>query len=276
MKKILLAVTLLLTMSLAAGCGSTAPTTPATPTTPNNNATTPTDTSLADVKKAGKLQIGMSGEYPPFAYRQSDGTLTGFDVEYTTEIAKRLGVQPEYVTMPFKGLMAALDSKRFDLIANQMAITPQRQEKYDFSTPYVQSGAQLLVKKGNTTVKSLADVKGKRFAANAGSNYEKMLIDAGAEIVHYDSGNANIYSDIAAGRIEGTMNDPVQLAYLVKTSNLPLATAGQPGEKIPNALLFRKGNTALVNAVNKAYADMQADGTFLKLSEKWFGQDVSK
>ncbi|MGE5673502.1 MAG: transporter substrate-binding domain-containing protein [Mycobacterium leprae] len=269
MKRILLALTLLFALLATAGCGA------ATRTAPAAGSAQPADSSLSDVQKHGKLEIGMSGQYPPFAYRQEDGKLIGFDIDITTEIARRLGVQPDYVTMPFKGLVAALDASRFDLIANQMAITPERQQRYAFSTPYVQSGSQLLVAKSNTSINSLADVKGKTFAASEGSNYEKILKDAGAKIQYYTN-NATIYSDIAAGRIDGDMNDRLQVAYLVEHSGLPLRAAGDPGQKVPVALMFRQGNTTLVNAVNKALADMQADGTFLKISQQWFGQDVSK
>lgn len=263
-----------LVLALLAGC--TGSPKPAAAPSDAGQPAAQADTSLAEVQKRGKLLIGMSGQYPPFAYRESDGKLVGFDVEVTAEIARRLGVVAEYVTMPFKGLMAALDAKRFDLIANQMAITEERLQRYAFSTPYVQSASQLLVHKDNNEIKSLADVKGKTFAASQGSNYEKYLLEAGAKVEHYTS-NANIYSDIAAKRIDGTMNDRLQIAYLVKTSNLPVKGVGESETKIPVALMFRKeGSTTLVEAVNKALADMHADGTFRRISEKWFGFDVSK
>lgn len=282
MKKLRLLI-IPLVMALLAGCGSTPAKDNSTPNTTANTevkATEPAkqaaDNSLDEVKKRGKLLIGMSGQYPPFAYRESDGKLIGFDVEITTEIAKRLGVEAEFVTMPFKGLMAALDSSRFDLIANQMGITEERVKLYAFSEPYVMSVNQLLVHKDNKDVNSLADVRGKKFAASQGSNYETFLIDAGAQIEHYTS-NATIYSDIANGRITGTMNDRLQIAYLVKSSNLPLKGVGEEEKKSPVALMFRKeGSTALVEAVNQALVEMDKDGTFLQISEKWFGIDVRK
>lgn len=264
-----------LVLGLLAGCG-TAPKQASTQATEPTTQSAPADSSLDDVKKRGTLLIGMSGQYPPFGYREGNGDLQGFDVEITTEIARRLGVKAEFVTMPFKGLMAALDSSRFDLIANQMSITEERLQRYAFSTPYVQSASQLLVHRDNNEVKSLADVKGKTFAASQGSNYEKYLLDAGAKIEHYTT-NATIYSDIAVGRIVGTMNDRLQVAYLVKTSNLPLKGVGEAEQKTPVALMFRKeGSATLREGVDKALADMTADGTFLKISEKWFDIDVSK
>lgn len=269
-----------LVIAMLAGCGGVTPAAEESNMAPAASEPTkqaaPADNSLEEVKKRGKLLIGMSGQYPPFASREADGKLVGFDVEITAEIAKRLGVEAEYVTMPFKGLMAALDSSRFDLIANQMGITEERLQRYAFSAPYVQSVNQLLVHKENTDVKSLADVKGKKFAASQGSNYEQFLIDAGAQIEHYTS-NATVYSDIANGRITGTMNDRLQIAYLVKNSGLPLKGVGEDNKKSPVALMFRKeGSTTLVNAVNQALDEMDKDGTFLQISEKYFGIDVRK
>jgi cystine transport system substrate-binding protein len=269
MRRLTVGASLLLTLALtlAAGC-STAPKSP----TP---APAQADTSLTSVQQKGKLLIGMSGQYPPFAYRESSGKLIGFDVDITTEIAKRLKVQPEYVTMPFAGLIAALDSSRFDVIANQMGITEARLQRYAFTTPYVQSGAQLLVNKENKVINGLADVKGKTFGASQGSNYETILLAAGAKVEHYTS-NATLFSDIASGRIDGTMDDRLQNAYLIKTSTQPFRPAGSPGEKVPVAIMSRKDSTALVSAINTAFADMKADGTFVKISNQWFGEDVSK
>lgn len=244
----------------------------APPTTPGG-ATTTTDTSLKAVKDRGKLQIGMSGTYPPFAYRDPSGNLIGFDVEITTEVAKRLGVTPDYVTMPFKGLIASLDTKRFDLIANQMGMTPERVAKYAFSKPYVNAGSQLLVHKDNTTINAMADIKGKKFGAAQGTNYEAMLKDAGADIVYYTT-DATIFADIAAKRIDGTLNDRLQVAYLIKQGTYPFRAAGPPVKGVEVALMMRKGDAALVAEVNKALETMLADGTYKTISEKWFGEDV--
>lgn len=258
----------LLAVMMLVGCtkgGAPAP----TPTTPP----AATDTSLKTVKDRGKLMVGMSGQYPPFAFREANGDLIGFDVEITTEVAKRLGVGVEYVTMPFKGLMAALDSKRFDMIANQMGITAERKAIYDFSKPYVNSGSQLLVHKDETTINSMADVKGRKFGASQGSNYEKMLRDAGAEVVLYTS-NATLFADIAARRIDGTLNDRLQVAYLVKQGTQPLKAAGEPTKGVDVGLMMRKGETTLVTEVDKALDAMLQDGTYKAISEKWFGEDV--
>lgn len=238
------------------------------------NAPTPAaESSLKRVQDQKKLLVGMSGQYPPFAFREANGELVGFDVEITTEVAKRLGVAVEYVTMPFKGLVAALDTNRFDMIANQMGITPERQEKYAFSRSYVNAGSQLLVHKDESTINSMADVRGKKFGASQGTNYEQMLREAGAEVVFYTS-NATLFADIAARRIAGTLNDRLQVAYLLKQGTQPFRAAGAPEKGVEIGLMMRKGETSLVDAVNGALEAMLQDGAYKQISEKWFGEDV--
>jgi len=96
---------------------------------------------LAKIKDEGKLLIGTEGTYAPFTFHDASGKLTGFDVEISREVAKRLGVEPEFKETQWDALFAGLDAKRFDMIANQVGIRPDRQEKYDFSDPYITSAS---------------------------------------------------------------------------------------------------------------------------------------
>ena len=92
-----------------------------------------------------KLSIGTEGTYPPFTFHDDKGKLTGFDVEIAREVAKRLRVEPEFLETQWDAIFAGLDSKRFDMIANQVGIREDRNEKYDFSDPYITSSAVLIV-----------------------------------------------------------------------------------------------------------------------------------
>lgn len=126
---------------------------------------------LAKVKDDGKLLIGTEGTYAPFTFHDESGNLTGFDVEIATEVAKRLGVDPEFKETQWDAIFAGLDAKRFDMIANQVGIRPDRQEKYDFSDPYISSAAVLIVHKDNNEVKNFEDIKGLNAAQSLTSNY---------------------------------------------------------------------------------------------------------
>lgn len=121
---------------------------------------------LNKVKERGTLLVGLEGTYPPFSFQGDDGKLTGFEVEFAEELAKHLGVKASLKPTKWDGMLASLDSKRIDVVINQVTISDERKKKYDFSTPYTVSGIQALVKKGNEgTIKSAADLKGKKWAS---------------------------------------------------------------------------------------------------------------
>ncbi len=103
---------------------------------------------LNKVKERGTLLVGLEGTYPPFSFqREYDGKLTGFEVEFAQQLAKHLVSQASLKPTKWDGMLASLDSKRIDVVINQVTISDERKKKYDFSTPYTISGIQALVKR---------------------------------------------------------------------------------------------------------------------------------
>jgi cystine transport system substrate-binding protein len=173
-------------------------------------------------------------------------------------------------------MIAGLDAKRYDLVANQVSINPERQEKYDFSEPYIVSKAVLVVKADNNDIKAFEDLKGKKAAQSLNSNYLKMAEQFGAAVTPIEGFNQAI-DLLTSGRVDATINDSLSYLDLKKQRpELPIKIASEEANATSNALLFRKGSDDLVEAVNGALAEMKEDGTYLKISEKWFGTDVSK
>jgi L-cystine transport system substrate-binding protein len=227
------------------------------------------------IKAAGKIRIGTEGTYAPFTFHNKDGSLTGFDIEIADEVARRLGVKPEYVETQWDGMFAGMDSKRFDMIANEVGIRPDRQEKYDFSDPYIVSKAALIVNKDRSDIQSLADLKGKKSAQTLTSNLTEIAKSNGAEIVGVEGFNQAV-DMLVSKRVDATVNDNLSFLDLMKQKpDLPLKKVAEQPASAKNGLMFRKGNRELVDAVNKALADMKADGVYLKISQKYFGVDVS-
>lgn len=234
------------------------------------------DTLLDKVKKAGVIKIGTEGTYAPFTYYDSTGTLTGFDIDIANEIANRLGVKAEYVETKWDGMFAGLDAERFDAIANQVGIKAERQEKYDFSDPYIVSKAVLIVNKDNTDIKTFDNLKGKKSAQSLTSNLADIARKYGAEIVQSDGFNQSI-DLLTSKRVDATVNDSLSFYDLNKQKpDLGVKIVAEYENADKCGIMFRKNNKELVDAVNKALADMKSDGTYLKISEKWFGTDVSK
>src|SRR6218665_2175729 len=126
--------------------------------------------NLENIKTAGVLKIGTEGTYAPFTFHDTSGALVGFDVEIGEAVAKKLGVKAEFLEGKWDGLIAGLDANRYDTVINQVGITEERKQKYDFSEPYIASKAVLIVKADDDSIKTLDDLNGKKAAQSLNTN----------------------------------------------------------------------------------------------------------
>jgi L-cystine transport system substrate-binding protein len=231
---------------------------------------------LAEIKDEGVLTVGTEGTYPPFTFHDENGELTGFDVEIAREVAERLGVEAEFMETQWDAMFAGLDSERFDMIANQVGIRPDRQEKYDFSEGYITSAAVLIVNESNTDIKAFEDLDGKKSAQSLTSNYGDIAKSHGAELVGVEGFNQAIEL-LAQNRADATINDKLSfLDFKKQKPDAPVKIVATADDASQSGLMFRKGNETLVEEVNKALQGMIEDGTYLEISKKWFGEDVLK
>ncbi|MNS65142.1 putative amino-acid ABC transporter-binding protein precursor [compost metagenome] len=232
---------------------------------------------LDQIKSAGVFKIGTEGTYAPFTFHDASGQLTGFDVDIGRAIAERLGVKAQFVEGKWDGLIAGLDAKRYDAVINQVGITDARRAKYDFSDPYISSAAVLIVRDDNTSIKSFADLKGKKSANTLTSNFGKLAQSHGAEVVAVQGFNEAI-DLLTSGRVEATVNDNLSFLDFKKqkpNAKVKIAATDKTAEFSNSGVLIRKGNPELQAAINKALADIKADGTYKTISVKYFGTDLS-
>jgi len=228
------------------------------------------------IKSAGVIKIGTEGTYAPFTYHDDTGKLVGFDVEIGEAVAERLGVKAEFVEGKWDGLIAGLDAKRYDVVINQVGITEERKAKYDFSQPYVASKAALIVREDNADITDFTHLSGKKAAQSLTSNYGKMAQEAGAEIVATDGFDQSI-ALVVQGRADATLNDSLSFFdFKKKQPNAPVKIVATQGDASESGILIRKGDAELVDAINKALDEIKSDGTYQKISEKYFGEDVSE
>ncbi|CAM4029528.1 amino acid ABC transporter substrate-binding protein [Mesobacillus zeae] len=272
MKKFLCLISLLLAFTLAAaGCGSND-----SKNQKHENSKNGSKDLLAEVEKEGKLVIGTEGTYPPFSFHDQSGKLTGFDVEIASEIAKRIGVKPEFVETQWDAMFAGLDSKRFDMVANQVGIRPDREEKYSFSKSYTTSTAVLITRTDNQKIKSFDDIKGLKSAQSMTSNYAEMAKKNGANLVGVEGFNQAIEL-LQSKRADITINDNLSfLDYKMKKPDANVKIVAESKDASKSGLMFRKNTDPLVDKVNGALNDMVKDGTYEKISQKWFGENVLK
>jgi cystine transport system substrate-binding protein len=235
------------------------------------------DDLLDQVKQRGTLRIGLEGTFPPFNSKAPSGELVGYDVDIAKAVAAKLGVKPEFVTTEWSGIIAGLQANKFDVIVNQVGITDARKQALDFSPAYTYSAAQLIQRKDDSRqFSSLEDLKGKKLGVGLGTNYMDMAKSVPGIDVKTYPGAPEYLRDLAAGRLDAALNDRLMLAYLLKNSQLPLRTGAMVGTGNPSGIPFRKGNPNFAKAIDDAMAQLEADGTFSKISDKWFGIDVSK
>ena len=234
------------------------------------------------IKKAGKLKVATSGTLYPASYHDSESNeLTGYDVEVTREVAKRLNLEVEFIEMAFDGMLSSINNGQVDMAINDITATDERKEKFAFSEPYKYSYGAAIVRKSDLSgIKNLDDLKGKKAAGEATTTYMEVAREYGAEEVIYDNATNDQYlRDISTGRTDIILND-----YYTQR----LAVAAFPDFDITihpdikynpsnQSILMKKKNSELLEEINKVVNEIKSDGTMSKLSKKFYdGADVTK
>lgn len=230
---------------------------------------------LQKIKSEKVIKVGLEDTYPPMEFRNDKNELVGFDIDLSNEIAKRLGVKVEYVMTEFGGLMMSLNSNKIDMSASAISMTDKRKKEAEFTKPYVNSGQALVVKKGNTTIKDEKDLNGKTVGVQLGTTGEisAKKIKGVKQVKAYDK-TPQVFQDLEIGRIDAIVIDEfVGKYYLSKQKDK--AEVVKSLEHEPIGIAFKKGETELQGEVQKIIDEMVKDGTMKKISERWFGEDMT-
>lgn len=230
----------------------------------------------SELKNKGELTIGLEGTYSPYSYRK-DGKLTGFEVELGKDIAKKMGLKAKFVPTKWDSLIAGLGSGKYDVVMNNITQTPERAKQYNFSTPYIKSRFVLIVP-SNSKIKNLKQIKGKKIVAGTGTNNANVAKKYGAKLVA-NGDFASAVAMVKQGRADGEINSrEAWYSYSKKHSTKGLKAIDVSSEQKPAKIsaLFNKKDTAIQSSYNKALKELQKDGTVKKLSEKYFGADITE
>lgn len=232
-----------------------------------------TKTSTSDSKV---LRVGTEGTYSPFSYRDENNKLVGYDVDVAKAVGKKIGYTVKFVDAPWDSMLAAFDAKKSDVVFNQVSITDERKEKYDFTIPYSVSHVALITKKGNTDIKDFTDLDGKKAAQSLTSNYANQAESYGATLVSTD-GFSKSADLVINGQADATLNDDVSYYdYLNQKPDAELQIAKVSDDTTEVGALLHKGDDKLKEKIDKALQELHDDGTLTKLSEKYFNKDISK
>lgn len=231
-----------------------------------------------DFVSGGILKICTSGEFPPMEYYENPGDkdLIGFEIDVMDAIAKRWGAKAEYIVGDFKGLLPSLDSKRCDLVASGIMITPARLEKYD-GIPYFGSHVVLVTAANDTETKVPADVSGKIMAIEAGTTYEKTVADLNAELEAagkepiqaqtYPSASG-VIEQILVGRATATITQDTTAAYRMLQVPGRLAIPYTYDESENYGIYLRKSDGDR-QMLKEAIEALQASGEMKAFLKKW-------
>jgi polar amino acid transport system substrate-binding protein len=249
---------------------------------------------LQEVKDRGVLRAATDPAYPPQSFQNEQGEFRGFDIDVTEEIAKRMGVEVEWVTPSWDVLTAGSWNGRWDLSVGSMTITPERAKVLHFSPPYYYVPASAAVHESNTDITNLeTDLDGKRIGVCRACTYEAYLerslnipgdyefVVDNPQIRTYDTDSSAI-QDLALGdgvRLDAAMSSLTTLKE-AEESGTPIKVVGDPLFYEPNAAAVDKKAPSdpkpLVEEVGKIIKEMHEDGTLTELSKKWYGLDLTK
>lgn len=265
----LLASAAILALSLTA-CGSSSGSAGS-----SASSSTESGSALQKVKDAGVLTVGTEGTYRPFSYHEGSD-LTGYDVDVIKAVGEKMGVEVQFQETQWDAIFAGLDAGRFDVIANQVAINPDREKKYLFSEPYTVSTGVVVTKSDNTDITSFDSLKGKKTAQSLTSSFHDAAKAAGATIEPVE-GWAQSVTLLKQGRVDATVNDKLTFLDSQKTNpDDSIKIAAESEDKSESAVTLRKGSEDLQEAIDGALDELRKDGELATISKKYFGEDVSK
>ncbi len=227
-----------------------------------------------------KVVVGTSASYIPWAFQEND-EIKGFEIDVWKEIAKRNNYELEFKLGQFSGLVGMLDAGEIDTVAHQMSITPERQEKYNFSEPYAYSYYDFFVKE-DSSIQTREDLKGKKVGCWLGGNGEATLrqindeYNLGLDIITYDG--TSIEQELMIGRIDALWQGEIKTKTVIEENDMPIRQLNEKLVFETNAYPFRKDDEGqkLAEEVSEAIKSMREDNTLKELSEKWFGVDTTQ
>ena len=235
------------------------------------------ETQLEAIQAKGEMVVATEGAWAPWTYHDEQGTLVGFDVEVAQAIAEKLGVKATFAETEWDGSFAGLDSKRYDMAANGVEVTEERALKYDFTTPYGYIRTALIVRGDNDSITSFEDLKGKRTANSIASTYMTLAESYGATAVGVDTLDQTLQM-VLSSRADATLNAEVSFYDYMNAhpeANLKVVALTEEASQV--AIPLRKGeeSATLLAAVNEAIDALRAEGELTRISEKYFGKDIS-
>jgi polar amino acid transport system substrate-binding protein len=237
------------------------------------------DDTLAEIKKRGELVVATEMQFPPFDI-SDNGTFKGVDRELVDAVAKELAVKVSYLDLPWTSILPGLEAKKFDLCIAPVTITKERMKRYLFTVPIANATAALMKRADDASIAKPEDIAGKTVGGQKGTSQLEQLkafaakLPKPVEVKEYVDNNQS-YADLAAARIDASVNSLPNLAYAAAQRPdafaVVLPAFGQPTYF---SWVGRLEDATLLDAVNAAIVKTEGDGTMATIQKKWFGQTM--
>lgn len=217
--------------------------------------------------------VATDNGYVPFEYiDEESGELVGFDIDLMNAVAEEAGVEIEFETLEFDGIVAGVGSGRFDAAIAGMTITDERKESIDFTQPYYEAGLILAVTEDNEDIKSIEDVEGKTIATRTGSTSQEYLTENTEAKIEAFPGIIEAYQNVLAGRSDAVLYDLPNVLYYSETeAEGKLKTVGEKLTGEDYGIAFPKGSE-LRDQFDDALTAIKENGTYDDIYEEWFGE----
>ena len=233
---------------------------------------------LAAIKAKGEIVVATEGAWAPWTYHDEQGNLVGFDVEVAKAIADKLGVTATFAETEWDGIFAGLDAGRYDIAANGVEVTDERAEKYNFTTPYGYIRTALIVRGDNDDITSFEDLAGKHTANSIASTYMTLAESYGATAVGVDTLDQTIQM-VLSGRADATLNAEVSFYDYMTVhpdANIKVVALTDDASRVSIPVRKDEKSASLLEAINQAIAELDEEGELSRISEKYFGKDITK
>ncbi|MGF7176014.1 transporter substrate-binding domain-containing protein [Azospirillum doebereinerae] len=234
--------------------------------------------TLADIKKAGTINVATEMQFPPFDFLENN-EYKGVDRDLFDEVAKELGVKAKYIDLPWTSVLPGLEAKKFDLVIAPVTITKERMKRYAFTVPISEATAAMMKRADDKTINKPEDIAGKNVGGGKGTSQLAQVKEFGATlspaptVKEYVDSNQS-YADLAAGRVDVSVNSLPNLAFAAAQRKETFAVVLPPFGK-PSYFSWvgrpADDDKSLVEAVNAALVKIQKDGRLATIQKKWFG-----
>jgi ABC-type amino acid transport substrate-binding protein len=231
------------------------------------------DEYYEQVKARGVLRVGMDASFPPFESLTEQHQLIGFDVELAEELARRMNLRVEFVTLGFDTLYEALAAQHVDIIVSALPYERLRSMSVAYSDIYFHGGEQLLARADDGMLKSIADLRGETLGVEWGSSGEtlaKQLARRYGYRLHSYTSLEEARGALDGREVRALLTDAVS-ARLLRRAQPQLKLVGEPLNDEPNYVIAVPYHAPILLAtINQQLRDMERDGTLKRLRDRWF------